>query len=1342
MTEGSHENMLRRAQVCRTCTRSDELFVDQSSPRKPYLSFTIGPYPLGRLIIKIWSHDQGQCDIQYEADQPYANSHTWFALGLLPKSPDCLSPPEEPYLCEIQRNVRASTETKCHTLEWRLNAPFEEDETNESEVQGWLESISSGPCVEVGVFPLARYPGWVNHVYQVKVELYDDTNMTLLQGKVLASNQAASPMVDKAHSGTESPYFLTRQRDGAQRILDQTRTNDPTTGMEWTQLAISLTERWANTCSIEALSGAIDAAQKAIKAMLGDHRNLAIGLNNLGFLLGIRYCGTKSMDDLTKAIEVGETVIKVTSDDDPDLIQYLQTLASRLRSRYEHTRVPEDLTRATDVYRKAVEVASDDHPKLASLFNKLGNCLGTVYCRTGRINDLTAAIEVFDRMVEVVPRHPKLPCYLSNLGVWLCARFEATGSMEDLERAIEVNQRAVEITPDADKADLALFLSNLGVCLGYRSERKGSTDDLDTAIELSERAVAIIPDDDANIAAIHNNFAKALLRTSDQGCVTRDSVTRAVQVAQTAVEVNGDKQLYLPLYLCTLGETLRQRYEATGSVDDLTRAIEAIQKSVEATPTGHAELPIYLGNLASSLAKRHEVFGLADDLSRGLEAAEKCVEATPRDHISFAGRLTQLGTHLRKLYERTGEMDDLTRAISLSQQAVEMSDPFGLALCLSNLGDLLSDRYDRTRLLDDLDRATQAARKAVEAARDDRHLAGYLMTLGRRMTDRYDRTRAMDDLTRAIQAAEKALEVMRHDHISRAAYFKRLGFMRGRRYVRTQAKTDQDAQLSAYVQGWSCLTSSPYDRIAAAVCAADIDEMRADWDKSYSLLREAVLLLPKLSPRSLRQSDMQNKLSPTLGLATYAATTAINAGKPVAEALSIIELGRGVIAGLLIDTRGDLSGLRGPHPSLAQRFDELRKELDSPSQDSGSTRQHWASREFDEVIEQIRAQDGFRNFLQPPSAETLMAAAESGPIIVINLCNYRCDAILVERHEVRLLELPGLKVQDIEKHVENISVSKHQPWQLLEWLWTTICQPCLDALGFTEPVGKGDSEWPHVWWVPTGLLSQLPLHAAGIYTPGSKETVLDRVVSSYAASIKALQHGRQRRVGMMHEHGQQSDAILVAMEQTQGQMSLPNARTETDKVEALCPLLNLNASTPPRRKADILEHIKRCKILHFAGHGESRRDPSQSCLLLEDWKTDPLTVDDLRESWLQEKQAFLAYLSACSTGSNQGKGLADEAIHLVSAFQLAGFRHVVGTLWEVSDPHCVDVATVLYQTLCDEGMTDEAVSLGLHRAVRKLRDDCFLEGRNRDIVLVGEDEEQTPGSSVNTFWIPYIHFGA
>ncbi|KAH7129707.1 CHAT domain-containing protein, partial [Dactylonectria estremocensis] len=147
--------------------------------------------------------------------------------------------------------------------------------------------------------------------------------------------------------------------------------------------------------------------------------------------------------------------------------------------------------------------------------------------------------------------------------------------------------------------------------------------------------------------------------------------------------------------------------------------------------------------------------------------------------------------------------------------------------------------------------------------------------------------------------------------------------------------------------------------------------------------------------------------------------------------------------------------------------------------------------------------------------------------------------------------------------------------------------------------------------------------------------------------------------------------------------------------------LQLKPIMPTLRKENVLRHSQACSIFHFAGQGRTDpNDPLQSCLLLEDWESNPLTAGDLRDHRLQEKPPFLGYLSACSTGANEAERLADEGIHLVSAFQLAGFRHVVGTLWEVSDKHCVDVARVLYETMRDDGMMDVAVCRVLHQAVQ------------------------------------------
>ena len=175
---------------------------------------------------------------------------------------------------------------------------------------------------------------------------------------------------------------------------------------------------------------------------------------------------------------------------------------------------------------------------------------------------------------------------------------------------------------------------------------------------------------------------------------------------------------------------------------------------------------------------------------------------------------------------------------------------------------------------------------------------------------------------------------------------------------------------------------------------------------------------------------------------------------------------------------------------------------------------------------------------------------------------------------------------------------------------------------------------------------------------------------------------------------------------------LPFAHDEVEMLKTVCPSLQLTPTQPAPRRRDLLKSLQGCRIFHFAGHGESdSAEPLKSRLLLEDWQTASLTVGDLMDSQLQERPPFLAYLSACSTGAIKKVELSDEGIHLISVFQLAGFQHVVGTLWEVLDRQCVDVADCLYKTLQERGINDEAVSLGIHLAVRALRSRGLGRGR-------------------------------
>ena len=689
------------------------------------------------------------------------------------------------------------------------------------------------------------------------------------------------------------------------------------------------------------------------------------------------------------------------------------------------------------------------------------------------------------------------------------------------------------------------------------------------------------------------------------------------------------------------------------------------------------------------------------------------------------------------------------------EQAIDITpqESNDLAGRLSNFGAILGRRFERTGSTDDLNRAVEVANIAVDATPQDHpDRAGYLNSLGNLLGRRFERTGSMDDLNRAVEFANIAVNATPRDHPDRAGYLNSLGSWLGTRFERTGSMDDLNRALSYYKEGWVCYTSPPSIRIISARHAANILASQQKWEDASSLLEGAVKLLPLVSPRRLANSDKQHLLGQFSGLASIAAAICLEVGKDEHQALELLELGRCVIAGLLLEMRTDISDLKQQHPMLAAEFESLRKKLESPYSGKAlleDTASSWkfqanqrleADKRLNKLITEIRGQPSFQNFLLPPTHEELIAAAGHGPIIIINVSSYRCDAFLIKHHQIKIVALPYLKEDELNKRIQQQSVGSAST---LQWLWTTAAGPILDTLGY-QHVSSGN-KWPHVWWIPTGALSHFPIHAAGFHTKGSTEIVLDRVMSSYASSVKALIYGRRHNLkgpmGLGLEH-----ALLVAMQETPRGSALAFATKEVEMLVNLCPALQLKAVMPPRCRDEVLAHLQACKIFHFAGHGRSDLlDPSQSCLLLDDWNKSPLTVGDLRDSNIQESSPFLGYLSACSTSANKVDRLIDEGIHLTSAFQLAGFRHVIGTLWEVSDSHCVDAARVVYETIRDEGMTDMAVCRGLHRAVKNLRDGCMESSRDaRDAELSDEEFcDDTRESTLQSplYWAPYIHYG-
>ena len=672
---------------------------------------------------------------------------------------------------------------------------------------------------------------------------------------------------------------------------------------------------------------------------------------------------------------------------------------------------------------------------------------------------------------------------------------------------------------------------------------------------------------------------------------------------------------------------------------------------------------------------------------------------------------------------------------------------------LDVLAILLEHRYVDTKAMSDLKEAVLVARQAVSAAPQDHpYQARLLNNLGDELGKLYLRTENIDDLEEAIAYLQQALGLMPAEDPERSALLSNLGSQLISRYSRKGAPEDRQNAITHYQTALRQENSYTISRIWAG---KSILGLAPDWQQAYETASLTVSLVPRLSSRSLQNSDRRHALSQVVGLASDAAAAALQAGQTPLTALRLLEQGRGVLGASLEEVRTDILNLRDRDPKLAEQFVRVRDELetgttqrlqlegDAPDTSSRarSRRRYEVRKEFDRLVTKIQELDGFKDFLLLPSEADMKAAAQRGPVIVINVSKHRCDALLVETHQVRALHLTHLSEEEVQDKAWGGDLGSYD---VLEWLWDRVAQPILNALGFTNPLLSGDS-LPRVWWIPTGPLSKFPLHAAGLHRERSAETVVDRVMSSYASSIRALILCRQRQ---RLQPSAADEALLVAMKHTPGKDVLPYATEEVSVVRSLCPSISLLPVEPGRRRKDVEPCLRTCTVFHFAGHGGTdEQDASNSRLVLADGA---LHVAELLEMNLTEHAPFLAYLSACGTGRIKDERSIDESIHLMSAFQLAGFRHVVGTLWGVKDDEiCVEMARITYEGMREGGMTDESVCRGLHNASRSLRDQGLemlpaSEGGSPIPERTSSDRARDVGAydaGGLAAWAPYVHFG-
>ncbi|KAI0083541.1 CHAT domain-containing protein [Irpex rosettiformis] len=1135
-------------------------------------------------------------------------------------------------------------------------------------------------------------------------------------------------------------------------------------------------EQYKNRGDMDALEMSIQCYRVAMGATEDDHPEKVDIINNLGVALLRRFEYAGERQNLEEAIFLRQLANALTPDDSPDKPSRLSNLAASIFSRFKREGRTEDLEEAIGLWTHAVELVPDSHVHKPTLLGNLGSSHLTRFEQLGKLEDLESAIAKHARAVELTPDgHPDKPSLLNNSGSSRRKRFDQLGKLEDLENVIGLHARAVELTPDGHP-DKPSRLNNSGNSYQTRFKQLGKLEDLESAIALHARAVELTPDGHPGKPSRLDSYGNSH-HTRFKQLGKLEDLESAIALHARAVELTPDGHPDKPSMLNNSGNSHQRRFEQLGKLEDLESAITLHARAVDLTPDGHPDKPLRLNNSGSSLSTRFRRLGLIEDLESAIKLYAHAAELTPNDHPSKPRWLSNPAGSLVRRYERTRDLKDLEKAIAHLPRAVDLT-PDGhpdKPSLLNNLGTMLQKKFDKSGSLDDLDQAITHLTNAVSLTPEGHpDKSTFVYNLSSSLHTRFNEAGNAPDLEEAIRCSTRSVELLPKNHAERASRLRLLGLLFVTRLRSPHSQADDATHaMEASLEAMQHPNSHPLDRLHASSQYTNL-LLRFPHLFNTTPLRLTLLNAYKyalgLVPRciwlgnNVRGRYASEELPAIGAVVNDAVTAAISAGE-YGLALEWLETGRAVVWSQVLQLRTPLDDLRQLHPQLADDLYHVSQALQhaasspsnslplspethgkaQPSLEDQAQSSHIYALEYEKLIAQIRELDGFKDFLLPKKLSQLAGACASGPVIVLNLHNTRCDALVLSHpdhithvplpefsrtHAVKLLgdlwyildtrNLRG-RFRDSEWHDDNRGQDKpgdggkHDTmFIVLGDLWNLVVKPILDIVT-TLPTVTSTTGLPHITWCPTGPLAFLPLHAAGIYRVGrSVETIMDFAVSSYTPTLEALLKPHVQASST----GDYPRALVVSQPATPGQKRIPQTTEEADIVVSLT-----GHSTDTLHDSDgtvdaVLDGMETHNWVHLACHGlQDKADPINSYFALYDGK---LTLSTLMTKHLPN--ADLAVLSACQTATGD-ENLSEEAVHLAAGMLNVGFKSVIGTMWSISDRSGPIVMAKFYEVLMEQVRAGAELqpAYALHEAMKALRAEL----------------------GVNRFmeWIPFIHFG-
>jgi hypothetical protein len=624
------------------------------------------------------------------------------------------------------------------------------------------------------------------------------------------------------------------------------------------------------------------------------------------------------------------------------------------------------------------------------------------------------------------------------------------------------------------------------------------------------------------------------------------ALDKAVTDFRTAVRETVGSRPHLR-HRTDLIKALRVRYERLRNRADLDEAVQ-LGRGAQHERGLKSHRALLLTELSTALRLRYDHAGAARDLDEAKELGEASTALLRKRHRLFPLCCSRLSTVSHSLYEHTGDLGHLDAALARLRAGIDSASGRGyrrtadeIRLCY-----LLTQRGRRSGNQEDLNEAVATGRRTLERiGAGDALYASCLhhLSVALRVAQELSTHAPTGEEPSMAPARRRSYQIRGSgSRLEEAEYLARQAVLR----VEAEAPEGALYRINHSLTLHDLLRESPNPgrlkkaletarspaehptadvptRLRAGLVWSGIASAEGLHAEAVQALEGAIGLLPRLAPHELERPDQEQQLGRWPGLAVAAATSALEAGNPD-KAATLLEHGRGVLLSRTLDLRTDVSALKAAHPRHAEKLEGLRRELARELQAAAvgadldvlrRTRReqegHW-----DDLLRRIRAEPGFEDFATVPAADRLRAQSTEGPVIYLNVTAVRSDAIIVTPDRIRTVGLDVTPAEvDEQTRLLHSSLGPdavHKPdaqgpaFSVLGWMWDVLVAP---ALSVALPEPALGAPLPRVWWVPTGPLSALPLHAAGHHRDGGP-ALIDRAVSSYTPTVRALAAARSR----------------------------------------------------------------------------------------------------------------------------------------------------------------------------------------------------------------------------------------